>query len=38
MKKLIGAAVLLMLSATAAHAAAPAAVHALLAGCPLPCC
>ena len=38
MKKLIAAVVVLMASATAAHAAAPDAVHALLAACPLPCC
>jgi hypothetical protein len=38
MKKIFAAAVLLVVSATAAHAAAPEAVHALLAGCGLPCC
>jgi hypothetical protein len=38
MKKLIAASALLIMSATAAHAAAPAAFHALLAACPLPCC
>jgi len=38
MKKLVAAIVVLAASATAAHAAAPNAVHALLSGCGLPCC
>lgn len=38
MKKIVAAAVVLVLSATAAYAAAPGAVHALLSGCGLPCC
>lgn len=38
MKKIVAAAILMVLSATAAHAAAPEAVHALLSGCGLPCC
>lgn len=38
MKKIIAATVVLVLSATAAHAAAPETVHALIAGCGLPCC
>ena len=38
MKKIVAVAVVLVLSATAAHAAVPDAVHTLLSGCGLPCC
>ncbi len=38
MKKLIGAAILLVASASTAYAAAPDAVHAFLKACNLPCC
>ena len=38
MKKIAAALVALVAMATAAHAAAPEALHNLLANCPLPCC
>ena len=38
MKKIALALVALVATATAAHAAAPGALHALMANCPLPCC
>lgn len=38
MKKIATAFVALVATATAAHAAAPEALHNFLANCPLPCC
>lgn len=38
MKKIAAAVVALMATATAAHAAAPETVHAILQACALPCC
>lgn len=38
MKKLFGAAILLVAGASAAYAAAPEALHAVAKACGLPCC
>jgi hypothetical protein len=38
MKKLVAAAVVLLMSGSAAYAAAPEAIHAVAHGCGLPCC
>ena len=38
MKKLVAAAVVLLMSGSAAYAAAPEAVHAVAKACGLPCC
>jgi hypothetical protein len=38
MKKIVAAAVVLLMSGSAAYAAAPEAVHAMAKACGLPCC